>query len=63
MIEHRIQGAQPPDLVASGELEKEMVDPFPKPVERSFKVFGFIALGVGLVLIGLIVYTMLFGYR
>ena len=40
-----------------------MVDPFPKPVERSFKVFGFIALGIGLALIALIVYTMLFGYR
>ncbi|MHC5044151.1 MAG: cytochrome b/b6 domain-containing protein, partial [Planctomycetota bacterium] len=50
-------------LVASGDLEKEMVDPFPKPVERSFKVFGFIALGIGLILIALIVYTMLFGYR
>ncbi|MHC4490797.1 MAG: cytochrome b/b6 domain-containing protein [Planctomycetota bacterium] len=50
-------------LVASGELEKEMVDPFPKAVEHSFRVFGFIALGIGLLLIGLIVYTMLFGYR
>jgi len=32
-------------------------------VVRGFKVFGFIALAVGLALIALIVYSMLFGYR
>jgi cytochrome b subunit of formate dehydrogenase len=50
-------------LVASGELEKHLVDPFPKPAERAAKVFGFVFLGIGLTLIGLIVYSMVFGYR
>jgi hypothetical protein len=36
------------------------VDPFPKPVERGLRIFGFAALGIGLTLIGLIVYAMLF---
>jgi cytochrome b subunit of formate dehydrogenase len=49
--------------VEAGDLDDYLVDPFPKPVERGFKVFGFIALAVGLTLISLIVYTMLFGYR
>jgi cytochrome b subunit of formate dehydrogenase len=51
------------ELVANGELEQHLVDPLPREVERGFKIFGFIALGVGLLLIALIVYAMLFGYR
>ena len=35
-------------LVASGELEEHLVDPFPEGVEKASRVFGFIALGVGL---------------
>jgi cytochrome b subunit of formate dehydrogenase len=50
-------------LVAAGELESHIVGPSYKPLERTTRVLGFIALGVGLVLIALIVYTMLFGYR
>jgi predicted CXXCH cytochrome family protein len=50
-------------LIATNQLQENLVDPWPKPVERGFKVFGFIALGVGLLLIALIVYSMLFGYR
>ena len=50
-------------LVREGRLEDHMVDPFPEPVEKGFKVFGFIALTVGLSLIALIVYAMVFGYR
>lgn len=50
-------------LVAGGDLEKHLVDPFPEPVERGLKAFGFIALTVGLTLIGLIIWAMLFGYR
>jgi predicted CXXCH cytochrome family protein len=49
--------------VASGELADRLVDPIPNRAERGFKVFGFIALAVGLTLIGLIVYAVLFGYR
>jgi len=50
-------------LVASGKLESNLVAPFPKGVEKGFKTFGFIALAVGLTLIALIIYAMLFGYR
>jgi hypothetical protein len=51
------------ELVASGRLEQHLVDPLPRPVERGFRVFGFVALGIGLTIIVLIVYAMLFGYR
>ncbi len=51
------------ELVRRGALERNLVDPFPKPAERVAKTFGFIMLGIGLTLIVLIVYAMLFGYR
>jgi cytochrome b subunit of formate dehydrogenase len=51
------------EMKASGKLGEYLVDPFPRAVERGFRIFGFIALGFGLLLIGLIVYAMLFGYR
>ncbi len=51
------------ELVARGTLEKHLVDPYPPKVERAMKFFGFVALGLGLTLIFLILYTMLFGYR
>jgi len=54
------------ELMASGtiaEIEERLVDAFPKRLEKAFKTFGFIALGIGLTLIALIVYAMLFGYR
>ncbi len=54
------------ELMASGtiaEVEEQLVDAFPKRLEKAFKTFGFIALGIGLTLIALIVYAMLFGYR
>jgi cytochrome b subunit of formate dehydrogenase len=47
----------------SGELEQHLVDPYPATRERALKIFGALALTFGLVLLGLIVYTMLFGYR
>jgi hypothetical protein len=50
-------------LMRDGDLEKSLVDPYPAKLERAFKIFGFIALAVGLTLIALIVYSMLFGYR
>jgi cytochrome b subunit of formate dehydrogenase len=50
-------------LAASGELDDTLVDPYPTRLERAFKIFGFTALAVGLTLIALIVYSMLFGYR
>ena len=51
------------ELVASGELEEHLVAPFPKPAERGARVFGFLALAIGLSLLVLIVYAMLFSYR
>ncbi len=49
-------------LVAAGKLEEHLVAPFPKPVEKGFKIFGFAALAVGLTLIVAIMYAMLFHY-
>ncbi len=50
-------------LLKNGELERNMREPYPRPVERAIRAFGFAALAVGLILIALIVYSMLFGYR
>jgi cytochrome b subunit of formate dehydrogenase len=50
-------------LVASGELEKRVVEPLPGAAVRGFRIFGFIALGVGLTLIVLIVAAMIFHYQ
>jgi hypothetical protein len=46
-----------------GDLEAHLIDPIPQSTEWVFKVFGFLALGVGVTLIVLIVYAMIFGYR
>jgi hypothetical protein len=50
-------------LVETGQLEDHLVDPFPKQAEKAIRVFAYVALTVGLTLIVLIVYSMLFGYR
>jgi cytochrome b subunit of formate dehydrogenase len=50
-------------LVASGQLERELVEPLPGPAERLIRWFAFAALAIGLLLVAVIVYTMLFGYR
>ena len=51
------------ELVEKGELEKHLVEPIPQAAERGFKIFGFLALGVGLSLVLLIIYAMTIGYR
>jgi len=51
------------ELVAEGRLEGRLVEAIPPPVERGFKIFGFAALAVGLTLIALIIYAMIFAYR
>jgi len=51
------------ELVRDGRLEEQLVEPMARPIERGFRVFGFLALGIGLTLIGLIVYAMFFAYR
>ncbi len=50
-------------MVKSGELENHLVKAFPEGKERGVRIFGFAALAFGLVLLSLIIYTMLFGYR
>lgn len=51
------------ELVREGKLEQYLVEPYPTKLERAFRVFAYSALAVGLILIALIVYSMLFGYR
>ncbi len=54
------------ELMASGtieEIDEKLVDQFDPRAERLLKIFGFTALTIGLTLIGLIIYAMLFGYR
>jgi cytochrome b subunit of formate dehydrogenase len=50
-------------MLESGELEQLLQDPYPAGKERGLKIFGAAALTFGLVLLSLIIYTMLFGYR
>jgi cytochrome b subunit of formate dehydrogenase len=50
-------------LVESGELETRLMDPPLPLVARLWRRFGFVALGIGLALIGLILYAMIFAYR
>jgi len=50
-------------MLESGELENHLVKAFPDSKERGVRIFGFLALTFGLVLLSLIIYTMLFGYR
>ncbi len=57
------KAAEYEDLLAAGRLEENLVEPVPRAAERWARVFGFTALGVGLLLVAAIVYTMLFGYR
>ena len=51
------------EQVQSGELESNLVRAFPKVKDKGVRLFGFAALTFGLVLLSLIIYTMLFGYR
>ena len=51
------------ELVASGRLESHFI-PAPAPERlRAWKRFGFTALTIGMILIALIVYAMIFNYR
>ena len=51
------------ELLASGELEENLHEPYPRNAQVLFRVIGFTALAIGLTLIALIVYSMLIGYR
>jgi hypothetical protein len=50
-------------MMESGEMDEHLVDPYPEGRTRALKIFGFTVLTFGLVLLVLIIYTMLFGYR
>ncbi len=50
-------------LVASGELEKHLVEPYPPIVVRTIRFFAWAALSIGFLIIVAIVYAMLFAYR
>ena len=51
------------ELVAEGRLEEFMVDPLPEGFVKALKTFGFVALTIGLALIVLIIWAVLFGYK
>ena len=51
------------EMVASGELEKRLVDPLDPRMVKALRIFGFTALTVGLTLILLIIGAAIFGYR
>ncbi len=50
-------------LVESGQLEQSLMPAPPAQAARFWRRLGFAALGVGLLMIGLILYAMLFAYR
>jgi len=49
--------------VESGQLEQSLMPEPPAQAARFWRRLGFTALGVGLLMIGLILYAMLFAYR
>jgi cytochrome b subunit of formate dehydrogenase len=51
------------ELEAQGGIDAHLVQPLPEPAVRGARIFGFTFLAIGLTLVALIVYTMLFGYR
>ena len=51
-------------LVESGELEKKIVDPqISATRSRVIALFGYSALIIGIIIIGLIIYSVMFGYK
>jgi cytochrome b subunit of formate dehydrogenase len=50
-------------LVARGELEQHLVEPYPPIVVKGIRIFGWAALALGFSMVLWIVYAMLFSYR
>jgi hypothetical protein len=51
------------EMVAAGTLEEHLVDP-PAPRDvRNWRIFGMTALCIGLLMVGLIIYAVVFAYR
>ncbi len=51
------------ELTKNRLLRKDLVEPLPEPVVKGLKIFGFVALSIGLILIVLIIYAEIFSYR
>jgi len=51
------------DLVARGELEKNLAEPLSPKKILAIRIFGWTALTIGLILVVCIIYTMIFGYK
>jgi cytochrome b subunit of formate dehydrogenase len=51
------------EMVRTGKLEENLVDPLPPYVVRVFRIFGWTALTIGILLILLIIWAEIFGYR
>ncbi len=51
------------EMLESGKLEERLVDPLPPIVVRGAKIFGWCALSIGLIMVLLILYAEIFGYR
>lgn len=51
------------ELIKSRQLKRHLADPLPSVVVKGIRIFGAVALSVGLILILLIIYAEIFGYR
>jgi len=51
------------ELIRTRQIKKHLVPPMPEPIVKGMKIFGTIALIIGLALIFLIIYAEIFGYR
>lgn len=51
------------ELIESGKLEKNLVEPYPPIVIKTIRFFGWTALSVGFSIIVWIIYAMIFAYR
>jgi cytochrome b subunit of formate dehydrogenase len=59
----RDKPAEYEQLVASGQLERHLVDPYPPVVIRAIRAFAWTALSLGFAMVVWIIYAMLFVYR
>ncbi|MCB9247881.1 MAG: hypothetical protein H6613_04710 [Ignavibacteriales bacterium] len=50
-------------LIGTSELDERMVDPPPAWLVKAAKIFGFTALTIGLIIIVMIIYSMIFLYK
>jgi cytochrome b subunit of formate dehydrogenase len=51
------------EMIAKGTLQEHMVEPPTPQMLRFWRIFGLTALTIGLLLIGLIIYAVVFGYK